>query len=259
MRNSISADTGSTPETTRDALLAGKVTLWQPREGYRAAIDPVMLAAAVEPKAGAQLLDLGCGVGAVALCLLARKAGITVTGLELDADLVALARRNAAANHVEDCLEIHQGSITAPPADIPPQSFDLVVCNPPYLQAGTATASPEPARRSANIEALGDLAAWIAAAARALKPKGRVAMIHRADRLDRIISELSDGFGEITIHPLWPKQGRPAKRVIVQARKGVSSPARMEAGTVLHTADGDYTDTAKAVLEGAGLRALSIL
>ena len=259
MKNSISADSASTPETTRDTLLAGKVTLWQPRKGYRAAIDPVMLAAAVEPKAGARVLDLGCGVGAVALCLLARRADVCVTGLELDADLVSLARRNAIENTVEDRLEIHQGSVTTPPGDIVPGAFDLVVCNPPYLEAGTASVSPNPGRHSANIEALGDLGAWIAAASRALKPKGSLAMIHRADRLDDIIAELRGAYGEITIHPLWPKRGRAAKRVIIRARKGVSSPARMEAGTVLHNEDGSFSDIAGAVLEGAGLAALNNL
>lgn len=255
MSSSISAEDGA----TRDALLAGKVTLWQPAQGYRAAIDPVLLAAAVEPKTGARVLDLGCGVGAIALCLLARRADISAVGLELDPELVALARRNVAENNLGDRMDIHQGGITMPPAEIAPGAFDLVVCNPPYLEAGAASASPNPARQAANVEAVGDLGAWIAAASRALKPKGRLALIHRADRLDDIIAGLHGGFGEITVHPLWPKPGKPAKRVIIKARKGVSSPARMEAGTVLHTPDGGYSDTAEALLNGAGLAALDTL
>ena len=249
MNSSTSADTAP----TRDALLAGKVTLWQPAQGYRAAIDPVLLAASVEPKAGARALDLGCGVGAIALCLLARCPDMSVLGLELNPELVALARRNAIENGIADRLEIHQGNVAAPPVEIKESGFDLVVTNPPFLEAGTASASADQGRRMANIEGEADLQTWIDAAARALKPKGGLAMIHRADRIDDIIVALRRDFGEIVLHPLWPKPGRTAKRVIIRARKGVSSPARVEAGTVLHRDDGGYSDAAAAVLAGGCL------
>ena len=70
-------------ETTEDALLGGRVRLLQLRRGYRVAVDSVLLAASVEASAGARILDLGCGTGAVALCLAARVPGVTVVGLEL--------------------------------------------------------------------------------------------------------------------------------------------------------------------------------
>ena len=74
------------------------MSLRQPLEGYRAAIDPVLLAAAVPARSGEKVLELGCGVGAAALCLLARVPDLTVAGLELQPALAALARHNAKAN-----------------------------------------------------------------------------------------------------------------------------------------------------------------
>ncbi len=73
MRPRIPLDsTSSARPVSEDALLDGRLRLCQPAAGYRAAIDPVFLAAAVPGEAGSRVLDLGCGVGAAALCLLTR-------------------------------------------------------------------------------------------------------------------------------------------------------------------------------------------
>ena len=58
-----------------------------------------------------------------------------------------------------------------------------------------------------------------------LKPKGQLAVIHRADRLADLLAALKGrGVGAVRILPLWPKPGRPAGRVIVLARKGSRAP-----------------------------------
>jgi tRNA1(Val) A37 N6-methylase TrmN6 len=249
----VSNSTTVESDLTRDGVLGDKVTLWQPVRGYRVAIDPILLAATVAPKSGARILDLGCGVGTIALCLLTRCHDVRVDGLELSAKLVDIARRNASENAVSERMTIHQGSVKAAPSEIPAGGFDIVATNPPYLERGHATASPDAAKQSANVESGADLQAWVKAATRALRIKGRLAMIHRADRLDHVLAALSGPFGEITIHPLWPKAGAPAKRVIVHARKGVSSPTRLTAGTVLHQDNGEFTNEAQEALNGGSL------
>ncbi|MDH3738917.1 MAG: methyltransferase, partial [Alphaproteobacteria bacterium] len=55
--------------TTEDWLLNGRVRFHQPTNGYRVAIDPILLAATVVARAGDRALELGCGTGAAALCL----------------------------------------------------------------------------------------------------------------------------------------------------------------------------------------------
>ena len=86
-----------------------------------------------------------------------------------------------------------------------------------------------------------------------------ITLIHRADRLDDILARLHGRAGAITVFPLWPRGlngggGTAAKRVLVQARKGVKSPMKLAPGLVLHEADGGYTAAASRVLrDGAGL------
>ncbi|HUT49874.1 MAG TPA: methyltransferase [Alphaproteobacteria bacterium] len=237
-------------ETTEDALLDGRITLRQPAGGYRSAIDPVLLAAAVPAKPGEHVLDLGCGIGAAALALAARLPEVRITGLERDPGLARLCTQNIAANAMADRVAALAGDLLDPPAEIAAGAFDHVMANPPYLEPGRADLSPDPGRRAANAEGDAALGDWIAAALAAAKRRGWVTFIHRADRLDALITALDGRAGGITILPLWPRAGAPAKRVILRARKGVGTPTTLLPGLVLHEGE-RYTAAAEAVLRDA--------
>ncbi|MEA1652986.1 hypothetical protein UAJ10_28720 [Nitrospirillum sp. BR 11164] len=90
----------------------------------------------------------------------------------------------------------------------------------------------------------------MAAAARLLAPRGTLTMIHRADRVDEILARLAGRFGAVVLYPLWPRAGTEAKRVIVRARLGARTPARLLSGLVLHDEGGRYTPAADAALRG---------
>lgn len=239
--------------TTNDTLLDGKVRFTQPRDGYRAAIDPILLAAAVPLEPGQRVLDLGCGAGAVFLCLLAREPTLSVVGIDKDADVVALAEANAATNDWADQVEVDQADLAIMPVTWQAETMDHVAMNPPYLEADRADPSPHAGRAAAGVEEGLDLAAWVTRAHRCLKPRARLTAIHRADRLADVLSALEGSFGETVVFPLWPKAGAAAKRVIVTARKDAKTPLILAPGLVLHEADGGWTKTAGAALRGAGL------
>ncbi|HUC62361.1 MAG TPA: methyltransferase [Alphaproteobacteria bacterium] len=242
----------SADEITLDRLLGGRVEFAQLAEGYRAAIDPVLLAAALGEPAGEHVLDLGAGAGAASLCLAARVPDCRVTGLERDAVLVRLASENAGRNGFADRLTFVEGDVRAPPASVAPASFDRVMANPPYLEAARASPSPKPGRATSQVESDAPLEDWIAAALAFARPKGVMTFIHRADRLGDLLAAFGGKAGEVAIFPLWPMaDGRPAKRVIVRARKGSAAPTRLMPGLVLHEKDGRFTDAAEAILRGA--------
>ena len=78
-----------------DKLLGGRIMFRQPKQGYRVAIDPVLLASAVPATNKSRVLDLGAGVGAASLCLIKRVPGCHVDAVELQKDLSELAKENA--------------------------------------------------------------------------------------------------------------------------------------------------------------------
>ena len=241
-------------DISEDALLEGRVRIRQPREGYRAAIDPVLLAAAVPAKPKQKILDAGAGVGTVSLCLAARISGLAITALENNPALATLAVENAKLNGVD--VAVVEGDIAALPSKITPGSFDHVMANPPFLPETHGHPSPDDIKRAATREIKVGIEGWIACAHMALKHKGTFTLIHRADRLDAILAAVSINFGDIGVFPLWPKSAadaddpQDAKRVIIRARKGLASPLRLLPGLVLHQADGAYTAAAEKILRG---------
>lgn len=235
-----------------DGFLGGRLRILQPARGYRAGADAVMLAAACPARAGQRVLELGCGAGTAMLCLGLRVPGLALTGLELQPEYAALARRNAGANGVE--ADVVQGDLAAMPAALRGASFDHVIANPPYFIGGTT--APDPGRGRARHEDT-PLPLWIDAALRRLHPGGTLTLIQRADRLAVILLALEGRAGSITILPLVARAGREAGRVIVLARKGGRGPLRLLSPFIIHaksshSADAeDLTPAAQAVLREA--------
>ncbi len=245
-----------TEAITEDALLGGRVRLRQPATGFRAAIDPVLLAAAVPAAAGESVLDVGAGVGAAALCLAARIGDCRVFGIEIQQDLVRVAGENVALNALTGRVDIVTGDLTRPPPRLAAGAFDHVMANPPYHEAGRVDRSPDAGKAAASIETVGGLAEWVGFCLAMVRRGGSVSFVHRADRLDALLARLSPRAGAIVVFPLWPDAAgsQPAKRVIVQARKGLATPLRLARGLALHADGGGYTAQAEAILrDGAAL------
>lgn len=227
-------------------VLDKRVRLLQPHDGFRTSLDSVMLAAACPARGGDHIFDMGCGVGGAGLCVLARVEDTKLTGVDIQADHIDLANRNIALNNTQGRAAFIASDITDFSA---PHTFDHVICNPPYMDTGTHTASPSPRKAVAHGHhdetSLDD---WLEAGFRALKSGGSFTMIHRADKTDKIILGLKNRFGAIEIIPLWPRAGENAKRVIIRAVKDRKTPAILHAGIILHEADGGYTAAADAIL-----------
>ncbi|WP_085905402.1 tRNA1(Val) (adenine(37)-N6)-methyltransferase [Kiloniella majae] len=235
-------------DLTEDEFIGGKVTVFQPAKGYRAGIDAVLLAATIDVKSDEKILDLGSGVGTAGLCLMGRVPEAKVTGLELQTVLFQIAQKNKQTNQLEDRWSLVNGDLLQLPDDLPLGSFDQVMCNPPFMPKGTSHGSPDPIKLLANHEGDATLRDWMLAALKLVKHKGVITIIHRADRLDEILSVFREKkAGAIEVCPLWPYEGQPAKRVIVRARRGISKPMIITAGHKLHKTDGSYTD----IIDGA--------
>ena len=240
------------PEISEDAILGGAVRLRQPRDGFRVAIDAVLLAAAVPASTGDIVLDVGCGVGAASLCLATRVPACRVVAFDRQRDLVRLASDNILLNDLGARIAAMAGDLLRPPPRLEPGAFAHVMANPPFLEAGKASPSPDRGKAEASIEGEADLAAWVRFALAMTSGRGTITFIHRADRLSALLGELAGRAGGVVVFPLWAGAGKPAKRILVQARKGSAAPLRLLPGLALHEPDGRNTEAAEAILRRGG-------
>ncbi|MEM9126846.1 MAG: methyltransferase [Pseudomonadota bacterium] len=218
-------------DLSRNDFLGGRVRLWQPVAGYRAGVDPILLAASVPAVAGQSVLDLGCGAGAACLCLEARVPGLQLTGVELQAPYADLARRNAAENHVG--LDVYECDLTGLPSDLRQRQFDHVIANPPYYQGGGHSPAADKGRNLALSERT-PLKDWVTVAAKRLSPRGYLHMIQKADRLPDMLSACAGLLGSIEVLPICARIGRNAELVVLRARKDGRAAFRLHAGLILH-------------------------
>src|SRR5262245_35874397 len=124
-------------EFTDDAVLGARLRLKQPRSGHRVGHDAILLAAACPARAGEHAVDLGAGVGAAGLALAARVEGLTVTLVEVDRRLAALAEENAQRNRLAARVRAVVLDVTAPPrafaaVGLASESAMRVLMNPPF-------------------------------------------------------------------------------------------------------------------------------
>lgn len=238
----------------RDDFLGGRLRIAQPRQGYRAGIDPVLLAASIPARSGQTVLDLGCGSGVAALCLGARVPGLALAGLELQPAYADLARHNAAHNGI--AFEVVTGDVADMPDGLRQTQFDHVIANPPFFDRDAGMSARDAGRERGLGETV-PLAAWVASAARRAAPKGLVTMIQRADRVPDLMTAMAAYLGSLELLPLTPRPGRAARLVLMRGRKGGRAAFRLHAGWCLHEgpvhgADGDdYTSATTSVLRDA--------
>lgn len=231
-----------------DALLGGRVQLLQPTRGYRAGMDALLLAAAVEAEPGKCVLEAGCGAGGALVAAAARLPDVRFTGLEREPAMAALARRNLERNGMAARAEIVEADLFAGAGAA---TFDGVFCNPPFDLDGEARA-PAPGKRHAFLSEAG-VEPWVRALADRLCGGAALTLLQRAARLGEILAALEGRLGGVEVLPVRPRAGEPAKRVLVRARKGSRAPLRLYAGLDLHGLDGDHSPAAAALWDGAAL------
>ncbi|MCS6761902.1 MAG: methyltransferase [Candidatus Devosia symbiotica] len=223
---------------TRDAFLGGRLTVSQPRHGFRAGLDSVLLGAAVSP-GRSNLLDMGCGVGTAAFVALTHAPAMQAVLVDQNLEMLMLAARNIADNSLDQrarvlALDICAKGSERQAAGLADNAFDVVIANPPFFADGSGTLAGDVGRAGSRHMGAAALDHWVKTAAGCAAAGGEIIFVYPAENLTSLLSAFEQRFGAITLLPLTPRPGGAASRVLLRAIKGSRAPLTLLASRSLH-------------------------
>ncbi len=234
--------------------MGGRLTLSQPRHGFRAGLDSVLLGASVA--AGTtMLLDLGAGVGTAGMVALSLGRAQRADLLERDPEIALLARDNAATNGFADRCRIVEADLTEPTArraaGLLENGYDVVIANPPFFAEGHGTMAPKASRAEARHMQPSTLHLWVRCAAASAVAGGTAIFIFPAQGLTHLLSGLAGRFGSVVVLPLSPRPGAAATRILVRGIKGSRAPLTLLSSRALHGSEGNsFAPEFEAIFRG---------
>ena len=241
---------------TNDGFLGETLRLKQPRDGFRSGHDAVLLAAAAQPPQNGHIAELGSGAGVASLCFAARRKDAQITGIEMNAAMVALAQNNAEANDLGARAHFKQGDITAAfgGLHLVANSFDEVIANPPYYLEGQVPDMAHGGKAQAHIGSEGTLDSWVKCACALTRAKGYITLVHRADALAQVLTIMQKRLGDLRVLPVQPRSDKAATRILVRGRRDARAPVTLLPPLILQNEAGAPSLRAEAILRhGAAL------
>lgn len=225
-----------------DDLVRDGLKIIQKPGGFCFSMDAVLLANFATVKKDDIVADLGTGSGVIPLLLTTRKKARRIYGLEIQPDAINRAVRSVAGNSLSGLIEIIRGDIKEAVMTLGPGKFDLVTSNPPYMPTGRGEINPADELAVARHEISCTLDDVIGAGAGLLNSHGRLAVVHRPERLADLLHLMKQYRLEPKrLQTVYPKPGRKPTMVLVEAVKGARPDLSIIPPLFVYDSQGAYT------------------
>ena len=238
-----------TDHYSQDHFFNGRLHFTQSLDGYRFSIDAVIVSACVMPKPDQRVIDLGTGCGVIPIILAHRHPLARIIGVEIQSELAELARRNIAANRMQDRIVLIEDDMRNMESHMSNGSMDWVVSNPPYRRAHSGRTNPHNQRAVARHEIHIDLVRLVQTAKTLLKKGGRFVTIYPCERLVDLISTMR----AMDVEPKWLRsvhsfRGERAKWILVRGIAGGRPDTEVSDPLVIYDSDGTYSPEVRSMI-----------
>ena len=216
----------------------------QNKKGFCFGIDSVLLSDyAKEIKKGSKIADLGTGTGILPILLSAKTKGTQIVGIEIQKEVAQMANRSILLNNLQDRIEIVCEDIKKMESIYKPNSFDVIVTNPPYKKQGTGAINTLETKIIARHEITANLEDFIKIAKYLLKDQGDIYIVHRPERLVDLLSYLRKYKLEPkTLRFVQANEQKEPNLVLIKATKNAKPFLKMQRPLIIYKEDGNYTE-----------------
>lgn len=250
MSSDSKSDRFNLPQWSSDRFFNGRLQVYQEKEGYRFSLDAAIAAAGVRPKKGDVILDLGTGCGIIALMLAFRFSLVRIIGIEIQDQLVDLARTNIRENQLDPQIAIVPGDARKMHVRDVGGPVDWIVCNPPYRRASSGRINPKTQKALARHEINITMTDIVQCAQKFLRHGGQFVTIYPAERGVDLLANMR----EAGIEPKWMQcihshVGDQAKLLCVRGKKGGRPGLSIQTPLIIYDEHGAYTDEVERMLQ----------
>lgn len=215
--------------------------IYQDTDYFNFSIDSMLLASfATVGYKTKRICDLCSGNAPIPLYLTLR-TNASIVGVEIQKHSYDLAIKSIEENKLEDRIKMYNSNLIGVNKEI--GKFDLVTVNPPFFKLGNHNVNPLDSKAIARHEVMATLDDIVKEASLLLNPKGRLAMVHRPDRL----LEILEVFRKYKIEPkrlrfVYPKEGKECNHILVEGiRDGEMGNLRVLPPLYVYKDDNNWT------------------
>lgn len=226
------------------------IKIVQDEEKFRFSLDSTLLANFVNVKKHTKkIIDLGTGNAPIPL-FLTLKTDAKIIGVEIQKEVIELAKQSVELNNLQNQIELINADIKDIYKIVGPNTFDIVVSNPPYFKyLPTSNINKNDYLTIARHEVLITLEEIVIEAKKLLKDGGYVYFVHRAERLSELVLALNKhNFGLRRIRFIYPKvSSKSALLVLIEARQNKKDDCIIEEPLYIYSGEYEYTDEVRKI------------
>ncbi|MBY6178240.1 tRNA1(Val) (adenine(37)-N6)-methyltransferase [Staphylococcaceae bacterium DP2N0-1] len=233
-----------------DLLIKEDLKIIQNDDVFSFSTDALLLGDFTEIRKKDKIIDICSGNGVIPL-LLSHKGSQTIEGIEIQQQLVDMSKRSFKYNQLDDRLLMHQMDVKKVYHHFKPSQYTVVTCNPPYFKDNQLHQHQKEAHKVARHEILCKLEDGLMAARHLLKQGGRLYMVHRAERMMDVLTEMR----RANIEPkrltfVYSKHDRDAQTILIEGRKSGNQGLDITKPFYIYQEDGTYSKEMKGIYYG---------
>ncbi len=222
-----------------DTIPGTDLVIIQDRECFSFGIDSILLSSFARIKSGATIVDVGSGNGILALRCSALYRPREVIAIEIQKDVADMARRSVERNGLSSRIRVLDTSLAECESRFEPGSVDAVISNPPYFKKDCGLIADDPRLALARHEIAMTLEDLFRFSARILKPRGKLFLVHRPERLaDALVLGREYKIEPRRMQLVYPRRQQPPRQVLLEFEKHAPTDFRVEVPLVVY--DGEH-------------------
>lgn len=238
-------------EVINDLLNYNNLKIVQNTDWFNFSLDSVLLANFVKVNNNQKIIDLCTGNAPIPL-FLSCKTKSKIIGVELQKEIYDLAVKSIKLNNLEKNIELINGDINDVYKDFETDTFDLITCNPPYFKYNSKNnLNSNDIKAIARHEIHFKLEDIFKISRKILKNNGKIALVHRTDRLIDIINLMKT----YNIEPkrlqfIYPFKNSESNLVLIEGSKNGKAGLKVLNNIIVHNEDGSYTEEVENIFNG---------